>query len=148
MLGGLARWLRMLGQDVVYNVNLTDNSLLELAKNEKRVLLARDLELYKRAVIRCLDALYIERKTEVGRLVEVSKRYNVPLVVDMDKAHCPICNGKVVAANKAQLKNQLKANTYANHKQFWQCSNCGQIYWQGSHWKQITKTLTETQQLS
>ena len=56
MLGKLARWLRMLGQDVIYSVQFSDNELLELAKAECRVLLTKDLELYKRAIgtgLRC-----------------------------------------------------------------------------------------------
>ena len=58
MLGKLARWLRMLGHDVTYNIQLNDNELLELAKKENRVLLTKDLELYKRAAAKGIDALY------------------------------------------------------------------------------------------
>ena len=62
MLGKLARWLRMLGHDVTYNVELDDNVLLEVAKKENRVLLTRDLELYQRAIDKDLDAFYVEGK--------------------------------------------------------------------------------------
>lgn len=148
MLGGLARWLRMLGQDVVYSVKLDDNEFLDLIKKEGRVLLTRDLELYKRAIARGLEALYVEDKTESGRLAEVAKRYSVPLEIDMNRAHCPICNTKVQLATKDELKDRLQTNTYAHYNQFWRCPNCGQIYWQGAHWKQIIKTLTEAQQKS
>ena len=148
MLGGLARWLRMLGQDVVYSVKLDDNELLDLIKKEGRVLLTRDLELYKRAIARGLEALYVENKMESERLAEVAKRYSVPLEIDMNRAHCPICNTKVQAAPKDELKDRLQTNTYAHYNQFWRCPNCGQIYWQGAHWKQIIKTLAEAQQKS
>jgi uncharacterized protein with PIN domain len=50
MLGSLTRWLRMLGQDIVYSVKLGDSQLLELAKREERALLTKDCELYKRAI--------------------------------------------------------------------------------------------------
>lgn len=74
MLGKLTRWLRMMGHDVLYNVRFSDNELLELAKMECRVLLTRDLELYKRAIARGLDAFYVEGETEAERLAEVAKR--------------------------------------------------------------------------
>jgi uncharacterized protein with PIN domain len=145
MLGKLTRWLRMLGQDVVYSVQFSDDDLLELAKKENRVLLTRDFELYKRAVARGLDAFYVEGKTESDRLAEIAKRYGVALAIDMDKSHCPICNTPLKAAPKEQLSGELEKNTFTYYNEFWKCPSCGQIYWQGAHWKQITATLTQAQ---
>jgi uncharacterized protein with PIN domain len=50
MLGGLARWLRMLGYIADYKSNADDNSLLRSSENPETVLLTRDEELYNRAV--------------------------------------------------------------------------------------------------
>ena len=146
MLGKLARWLRMLGHDVVYSVEFDDSELLELAKKEERVLLTKDFELYKRAIGRGLDAYYVEGKTESERLAEVAKRYRLQLTIDMDKSHCPICNTQLKPTPKEQLQSELGKNTYTYYDKFWICPNCGQIYWQGAHWKQITQTLAEAQQ--
>jgi len=146
MLGKLARWLRMLGQDVVYSVQLDDDQLLELAKTQQRALLTRDFELYKRAIARALDAYYVEGKTESDRLAEIAKRYGVPLEIDMEKSRCPVCNTKLKATSKEQLEGELEKNTYKFYDKFWKCPNCSQIYWQGAHWKQITNTLKEAQQ--
>jgi uncharacterized protein with PIN domain len=133
----------MLGHDVLYSVQLSDNELLGLAKAECRVLLTRDLELYKRAIGRGLDAFYVEGKTESSRLAEVTERYGLTLELDMDSAFCPLCNTKLRAAPKEQLKSELEKNTYLYYDKFWKCPNCGQVYWQGAHWKQITKTIVE-----
>jgi uncharacterized protein with PIN domain len=146
MLGKLTRWLRMLGQDVFYSVQFSDVELLDLAKKENRVLLTRDFELYKRAITRGLDAFYVEGKMESDRLAEVAKRYGLALAIDMDESHCPICNTMLKAAPKEQLKDELEKNTYTFYDWFWRCPNCGQIYWQGAHWKQITNTLAQAQQ--
>ena len=146
MLGKLARWLRMLGHDVIYSAVFDDSELLELAKREERVLLTKDLELYKRAIGRGLDAYYVEGKSEPERLAEVAKRYNLPLEIDMDKSHCTICNTKLTVTPKEQLQNELEKNTFTYYNRFWKCPNCGQIYWQGAHWKQITETLKQAQQ--
>jgi uncharacterized protein len=145
MLGKLARWLRMLGQNVLYSTKLSDNELLTLAKAECRVLLTRDFELYKRAVSRGLEGFYVEGKQESNQLAEVTKRYGLALEIDMDKSHCPICNTKLEAATKEQLKDKLEPNTYRYYDRFWRCPNCGQVYWQGAHWKQITETLSQAE---
>jgi len=146
MLGKMVRWLRMLGHDVIYSVVCNDSELLELAKEEERVLLTRDLELYKRAIGKGIDAYYVEGKTEPERLAQVAKRYGLTLEIDMDKSHCPICNTKLQIANKEELQVELEKNTFTYYDKFWKCPNCGQIYWQGAHWKQITETLTQAQQ--
>jgi uncharacterized protein with PIN domain len=143
MLGKLARWMRMLGHDVIYLVEFDDSELLELAKKEERILLTKDLELYKRAIGRGLDSYYVEGKTEPERVAEVVKRYSLPLVIDMDKCRCPICNTKLASASKEQLQNELEKNTFTYYYKFWKCSNCGQIYWQGAHWIHIINTLNQ-----
>jgi uncharacterized protein with PIN domain len=146
MMGKLARWLRMLGQDVIYSVKFNDSELLELAKKEDRILLTKDFELYKRAIIRGLDAYYVEGKSGSEHLAEVAKRYNLSLMIDMDKSNCPICNTKLSAIPKEQLQGEIEKNTFTYYDKFWKCPNCGQIYRQGAHWKQINNTLTEAQE--
>ena len=146
MLGKLARWLRMLGHDVIYSVLFNDSELLELAKKEERVLLTRELELYRRAIGKGIEVYFVEGKTEPERLAQVAKRYGLTLEIDMDKSHCPICNAKLQIANKEDLQVELEKNTFTYYDKFWKCPNCGQIYWQGAHWKQITQTLTQALQ--
>ncbi len=146
MLGKLSRWLRMLGQDVEYSTQLSDDELLAAAKTEGRILLTRDFELYQRAIGRGIEAFYVQGKTESERLAELAKRFSVPLEIDMDKSHCPRCNAKLNAATKEQVKDDVEENTFLYYDRFWKCPNCGHVYWQGAHWKQITQTLNQAQQ--
>jgi uncharacterized protein with PIN domain len=136
----------MIGQDVIYSVQLDDNHLLGLAEAENRVLLTKDLELYRRAIGRGLDAFYVEGKTEPEGLAKVAGRYSLELAVDMGKSHCPICNTLLETVGKEKLKNLLEPKTYKHYKQFWQCPKCKQIYWQGAHWERICGTLRMAQQ--
>jgi uncharacterized protein len=145
MLGKLTRWLRMLGNDVKYDVKLTDAKLLELAKSEKRALLTKDLELYQRAVGKGIDAYFVEGKSEAERLAELSKRYGITLEIDMDKSCCPVCNIQLKATPKEGLIGEVEKNTFTYYDKFWKCPNCGQVFWQGAHWKQISNTLYEAQ---
>jgi len=145
MLGKLARWLRMLGNDVTYDVKLDDSKLLELAKSEKRTLLTKDLELYQRAVGKGIDAYFVEGKSEAERLADLAKRYGTTLEIDMDKSYCPVCNTQLRVTPKEGLIGELEKNTFTYYDKFWKCPNCGQVFWQGAHWKQIRYTLYEAQ---
>jgi len=66
MLGKLTRWLRMLGQDVKYSVQLGDDELLAMAKKEHRVLLTRDFELYQRAITEALTHITLKAKMKLN----------------------------------------------------------------------------------
>src|SRR5207247_5004990 len=55
MLGGLARWLRMLGYETEYDSKADDNTLLELSKKQEAILLTRDEELYNLAVAKTIN---------------------------------------------------------------------------------------------
>ncbi len=72
MLGGLARWLRILGQDVRYDASMNDNELLRIAHEENMVLLTRDEELYERAMARKIQSALVLGETEETRLAQIA----------------------------------------------------------------------------
>ncbi len=147
MLGKLTRWLRMLGQDVTYFKQLDDAELLVKAKEEGRILLTRDLELYHRAVAKSIEVFYVEGLTEAEKLAKLAERFNIALVMDMKISRCPRCNTRIESAVKEALVDKLEKNTYAYYDEFWDCPNCHQIYWQGAHWGRIRATLEEAEKV-
>ncbi|MFQ6086405.1 MAG: Mut7-C RNAse domain-containing protein, partial [Candidatus Bathyarchaeia archaeon] len=30
---------------------------------------------------------------------------------------------------------------------FWECPGCGKVYWRGSHWRRIGKTLSQAKEI-
>jgi len=146
MLGKLTRWLRMLGHDVRYSSKFDDAQLIMMAKEERRVLLTRDLELYQQATARGVDAFYLEGQTEEQRLAELAKRFDIKLDIDMKSSRCPKCNTRVKAIPKAEAENKVEKSTFTYYNDFWGCSKCGQIYWQGAHWTRIRKTLEKAKE--
>lgn len=147
MLGKLTRWLRMMGHDAKYSTKFEDAELLAIAKAENRVLLTRDLELYQRAIAKGLDAYYVEGVTEAERLAELARRFEIALAIDLEKSRCPHCNTKLHSATKEEIANKLEENTLKYYDAFWNCPNCGSVYWQGAHWKKIQATLDEAKEV-
>jgi len=141
MLGKLTHWLRMMGHDVEYSIRLDDRKLLLIAKEERRVLLTRDLELYKEATAKGIDSFFVAGEREQERLAQLSKRYSIPLEIDMSSSRCPKCNTLVRSILKEEIKDKIEKNTYEHYNEFWTCLNCHQIYWQGAHWTKIRETL-------
>src|SRR5215470_8136097 len=79
MLGGLARWLRILGHDVTYDSQAHDNDILRLARDEEMILLTRDEELYRRANARHLRCALVGGEREVERLAQISIAFSISL---------------------------------------------------------------------
>lgn len=141
MLGRLTRWLRMLGHDVKYSTTLDDSQLIAVARREKRVLLTRDLELYKQATAKGIEAFYFQGLTGEEKLAEVAKRFNIRMEMDLAVSRCPKCNAKLKQTTKGKVQGKIEESTLLHYDEFWKCPKCGQIYWQGSHWDGIRRTL-------
>ncbi len=143
MLGKLSRWLRMLGHDVEYSRSEDDKELIKKAKSEKRVLLTRDLKLYQRAMTQGVNATLVEAATGAEKLADLARRFDVNLEIDLTVSRCPKCNAKIKTVSKGMVVNRIPRATSTHYNAFWECPGCGQIYWQGAHWKRIDKTLKE-----
>lgn len=141
MLGKLTRWLCILGHNVEYSNKLDDAQLIMIAKKERRILLTRDLELYQQATAKGVDAFYLEGTTEAEKLAQLAKRFDISLDVDMAKSRCPKCNTQVKRISKEKILDKVEKSTFLHYNEFWECSKCRQIYWQGAHWTRIRKTL-------
>lgn len=150
MLGGLARWLRILGHFAVYNPDSNDKILLTRAAAEGMILLTRDEELYKRAVSKNISALLVSGESEDERLAQVSQTYGISLTIDIEKTLCPECGSLLREAPSEEVSGLVPPASLRRYKQFWKCenSNCGKVYWRGSHWTQIDQTLTRARNLT
>ena len=147
MLGGLARWLRILGQEVRYESKATDNELLKIAKDENMILLTRDAELAQRAKAKKLSSLLLVEKSEEERLARIARTFGISLDASMATSKCPECGWDLKAASKTEVADKVPETSIMLYDKFWKCRGCGKVYWLGSHWKQIRQTLGEAQKM-
>ncbi|HEV2119600.1 MAG TPA: Mut7-C RNAse domain-containing protein [Candidatus Bathyarchaeia archaeon] len=150
MLGGLARWLRILGHDVRYGTTAIDNDLLKIAREENMILLTRDKELYQRAIAKEIVSLLVLGETEEERLAQMRKTFGISLDPITANTKCPECGTNLVEASKSDVADRVPQASLKLYDQFWKCAsqNCRKVYWIGSHWKQIRQTLGEAEKLS
>lgn len=149
MLGKLARWLRLAGQDVIYandfssNTKSQDEALIQHAEEDYRILLTRDLELHRQAISRGLKSIYLESDDIVDQLVEVSNHCEEDVRIDLTDSRCPICNGELNQVEKKEVSGRVPENLLEKHEDFWICTDCGKVYWPGTHWGNIAKIAEE-----
>ena len=129
MLGRLARWLRLLGYDVLYE-HLADDVLIDLLRRQDRILLSRD-----RALVETVgdERAYFVRNQRVDRQVaEVVRRFGLD-TENFLFTRCTLCNTLVVPVTLEEVKNKVPPYVASTQQEFWRCPGCGQVYWKGSH---------------
>ncbi len=148
MLGNLAKWLRIMGYDTLYSRVYSDWQILRVARSSGRIIVTRDRGLYWRARKLGLRAVLIESLNTVERLAELSSKAGVRLELNPSRSRCPLCNGNLVEVkDKALVKDRVPEGSYNSVDRFFVCDRCGKVYWEGSHWRNMKKTLEEAAKL-
>ena len=133
-LGKLASYLRMMGFDTLYRNDYKDHELAEINYNTNRILLSRDIGLLKRKIINY--AYYIRYDEPRRQLISVLKRYKLYSQISYF-GRCVHCNNQLQSIAKTKIIDRLLPKTKKYYNQFYICKNCEQIYWKGSHYKQM-----------
>lgn len=136
MLGTLAKWLRILGYDCVFDTSLNDHQLVRLARAEDRVLLTRDTELARR---RGLRVLLIETEVLENQVRQVLRAHD--LAPRRSRSRCSICNEGLETLSREAAAARVPAYVAQTQTDFRACPACGRVYWPGTHWQGIDQRL-------
>lgn len=141
MLGKLARWLRMLGYDTVYNTPTTDSSLVNQAFREQRIIITRDTRLVERKLI----PRYILIKSDkyIEQLRQVIKELNLVPDKNLFFSRCLLCNTEIEPIPKGVIKTKVPPYVYETQDNFLHCPRCDRIYWAGTHVEKAKGKLQE-----
>ena len=147
MLGKLAKKLRLLGYDSLYSSNMEDDKIIQLAKNENRILLTKDVPLCHKAKKQQILAVQITSDDEIEQFLEINEKASFgKCTVGGDSSRCPVCNGELQHIEKNDVSEKVPTGVFENMKDFWKCTKCEKIYWEGTHIKnlqQFTMKLNE-----
>jgi uncharacterized protein with PIN domain len=147
MLGNIARKLRIFGFDTIYLAQAHDDEILKIGIEQNRVILTADKELFKRIVkVGARGVLVSGSASELEDLVHILTKNGISSV-DMNGigSRCSLCNGPLEERTSDQVKNNgddvvvigVPDKVIACHNQFFQCTACSKIYWEGGHLKRI-----------
>jgi uncharacterized protein len=129
-LGRLARLLRVLGFDVWWSSDADDQTLADVSLGQQRILLTRDRGLLKRRAI--THGLFVRSDHPEEQTLEVIRRLDLAQRL-APFTRCVRCNGRLVAVTKDEVVDHLEPLTRLYYDDFSRCSECGRIYWRGSH---------------
>ena len=137
-LGGLARFLRMLGFDTLYRNDFSDEEIRRLAEIERRIVLTRDRELLKcREVVR---GAYVRALKPEAQLREVAARFALSGAA-RPFSLCLACNLPLEKVAKSEIASRVPPQVYVLHERFVRCPGCLGVFWPGSHYERMRAAL-------
>jgi uncharacterized protein len=137
-LGKLARYLRLLGFDTLYDPDQSDERLAEISAREHRILLTRDVGLLKRRIVS--HGYYVRESDPRAQLAEVVARLDLARGV-RPFTRCLNCNGDLEPVDKKDVFDRLEARTRRHFEEFWMCRECKNVYWKGSHYDKLLRLV-------
>lgn len=137
MCGRLARYLRFCGHDAAYATDrglVDDAALVAAADAADRTIITRDRSLPAGDA----DVIVLHRRDIEGQLVEVAAA-GVPLSLPRSPTRCGRCNGRLDrrpdgVTDPPYVPDDHDGPTFA-------CRDCGQVFWRGSHWDRVARTI-------
>lgn len=122
--------------------DINDTAILKQAKKRGLIILTGDRQLVERAQNAGIGALLIPHKQDITQqLATVVKQYSLPVEGFEERTLCTKCGGRLVLVNSGAVAGRVPEGVKERFEDFLECSRCGQIYWEGSHWQNINDTI-------
>ncbi len=141
MLGSLARWLRILGYDTVYDNQIEDDEIVHRCVVENRIALTRDVPLTERRDLP--DALLIRSDRLMEQVREVLDYIGEAVAPDRFLTRCVVCNSVLESISKDAVRDEVPPYVFRTQQHFKRCPGCGRIYWGGTHREHILERLRD-----
>ena len=137
MVGKLARWLRVLGFDVLYSNKYEDDEIIPISDTEGRLILTRDVQLAARRP--GTQSLFIESGDYKEQVRQVVQSLNLKEFKALSR--CLECNARLEGVDKEAAFDRVPPFVYLTQERFARCPNCDRIYWRGTHTQEMLKQI-------
>ncbi|MFH0838685.1 MAG: Mut7-C RNAse domain-containing protein [Candidatus Omnitrophota bacterium] len=142
--GKLAKWLRILGFDTVYQKKDDKRELVLKSLREDRIVVSRNQTLARYTGIRLV---HISSDVLKEQLAQLKDELGIFISEERMFTRCVLCNDVLHPITKEEVKGKVPVFVYDDNESFVECPTCKKIYWRGTHWgnvKEATRKLTNT----
>lgn len=129
-LGKLAKWLRILGFDTVYQAGVSGDGLPDPA-GKNRILLTRTKRVRDRSTDHKL--VFINSNDPYEQVREVLQALGIGAADTRPFSRCTRCNILTRQVDKDAVRSRVPYYVWETNSTFQICSRCRRIYWPGSH---------------
>ena len=139
MLGRLAKWLKILGFDVLFFSKAADADLVDISRREDRVLLTRDTGLIERTAKRP-NRLFVRSDVWEDQVVQVLDELELWDEV-RPNTRCIECNLPLKTLTRERARNLVTPYVSEHASSFAICPGCNRVFWQGTHYGDMERKI-------
>jgi len=139
-LGGLARWLRAAGFEADVAAGVPGHRLPDEALRLGRVLLTTEAEVLDRRIV-ADGSLVVVWVPSALTMSEQLRMVALDLGLTLREPRCMGCGGALVKTAKDAVRSRIPPRTALWKDEYFVCSSCDRLFWQGTHWQRIARTL-------
>ena len=142
--GRLAKWLRALGYDALYDNSADDDELVRIGLRDGRVLLTRDAHILERRAVTTgqLKTILIEEDDVPGQLGQVVDTLDLDFQA-RPFSRCIECNEALEPVKKEEVYGLVPPHVYSTQPAFSRCPSCRKVYWKGTHWRRMKERMEQ-----
>jgi hypothetical protein len=133
-LGRLTSYLRMIGFDVYYKNDLSDEEIVKISLKERRAILTRDIGILKRSEV--AHGYFLRSNKVEEQTLEIIKRFDLQKSIK-ELTRCLVCNQLLVPIKKEIVIDELPPKVAQSQNEFYKCPSCKKIYWKGTHYHRM-----------
>jgi uncharacterized protein with PIN domain len=137
MLGRLARWLRVIGQDVIYGRHLSGYGLIHAARAENRLILTRDRGLKHKQPP---EFIFIDSDDYREQLRQVIRECGLR-AGDTLFSRCLECNAVLQLKSKDSVATLVPPYVLSTQEKLSWCAQCRRVYWPATHHQKMLEEL-------
>ncbi|MCD6116813.1 Mut7-C ubiquitin/RNAse domain-containing protein [bacterium] len=137
-LGKLAKMLRMLGFDTLFDPVFNSHEIVNISLKQNRIILTKDRALLKLKPV--THGYWVRSTIPDEQIKEIIKRFDLKSSID-PFTRCIICNSKIVPVEKIEIEDILQEKTRLFYNTFQQCTGCGRVFWKGPHYQKMIKKI-------
>ena len=138
-LGKLAKLLRTLGYDTLFEKDLDDHKLIRQSLEQNRVILTRDTKLARFKTAQ--NQLLIENDNPLEQLKQVTEYFELKPEKESFFSRCLLCNNMLETIEKEKAKDKIPPYVFKTQKDFVICKKCDKVFWKGTHIEKIQQKL-------
>lgn len=130
-LGKLSKWLRILGFDAVFELDVPEHLWHALMLDGRRVLLTRSVAVRQHCPENRL--IFITSDHVMHQLEQVIKDQGIAARNIRPFSRCICCNLPLAAVGRETVTGKVPDYILETQENFRCCNRCKRIYWPGSH---------------
>ena len=139
-LGKLAKWLRLLGFDTIFQAQNSSHTFSKDIQPE-RILLTRTQALREQRGTR--QCVFIKSDHVRDQIQQVIDELGIAFQHIRPFSRCISCNVEIIPIEKDAVFGRIPDYVWETHDIFHTCPECERIYWRGSHTERNMERIKE-----